>query len=120
APNVTVTIRGDLAQDASGHRVAIHALRIDGTLSFDTSGLSQNPNALRRLLVDTIVVAPASQSNPLGGTFQMGTMTRPIPAGVKAAVIFADNGPVSGPSNTDTALSKLWPAGDPFQFSRGL
>src|SRR5262249_37309866 len=115
SPNVTVTIRGDVAKDASGNRVAIHALRIDGTLAFDTSDLSQNANALRRLLVDTIVVTPANDSNPMGGTFQMGTMSRPIPAGVKADVIFADNGPVNDPSNTDTALSKLWPSGDPFE-----
>ena len=114
APDVTVTISGDVAQDAGSHRVAIHALRIDGTLAFDTSDLSRNANALRRLLVDTIVVAPPSASDPMGGTFQMGTMTSPIPAGVTAKVIFADNGPVSDPSNTDTALSKLWPAGDPY------
>jgi len=120
SPNVTVTISGDVAKDASGNRVAIHALRIDGTLAFDTSNPSSNPNALRRLLVDTIVVTMGTDSNPMGGTFQMGTMSSPIPAGVKAEVIFADNGAVSDPSNTDTALSKLWPSGDPYQFSRGL
>jgi hypothetical protein len=120
SPNVDVTISGDVSKDASGNRVAIHALRVDGTLAFDTSDLFQNAHALRRLLVDTIVVTPASASDPMGGTFQMGTMSSPIPAGVKADVIFADNGPVNAPSNTDSALSTLWPDGDPYQFSRGL
>src|SRR6516162_7767289 len=34
---VDVTISRDVSQDASGHRVAIHALRVDGMLSFDAS-----------------------------------------------------------------------------------
>src|SRR5262245_9832119 len=132
SPNVTVTIRGDVSQDSNGDRVAIHALRVDGTLAFGSPDPSGNPNNLRgadvsqsandlwRLLVDTIVVTAPSETNPAGGTFQMGTMEAPIPQGVKAEVIFADNGPVNAPENTDTALSTLWPAGDPFEFSRGL
>jgi hypothetical protein len=120
SPGVTVTISGDLAKDDGGNRVAIHALRVDGTLAFDTSGLSQNPNALRCLLVDTIIVSPPSTSDPTGGTFQMGTPTSPIPSGGQAEVIFADNGPVNAPANTDSALSTLWPDGDPYEFSRGL
>jgi hypothetical protein len=120
SPNVTVTISGDVAKDAAGNRVAIHALRVDGTLTFDASSLSTNPNPLRRLLVDTIVISPPSTSDPTGGTFQMGTMSSPIPQGVTAEVVFADNGPVNAPANTDSALSTLWPDGDPYQFSRGL
>jgi hypothetical protein len=102
---VTVTVSGDEALPG-GNRVTIHALRVDGTLSFD-------PTLNTRLLVDTIVVTPS-------GTFQMGMMGAPIQPGVKATVIFADNGSVEAPTNTDTALSKLWPAGDPFELSRGL
>src|SRR5262249_495214 len=120
SPNVTVTISSDLSKDSSGNRVAIHALRVDGTLAFDTSKLQKNKNALRRLLVDTIVVTAPSATNPAGGTFQMGTANAPIPAGVLASVVFADNGPVNAPANTDTALSKLWPSGDPFELSRQL
>jgi hypothetical protein len=119
-PNVTVTISSDLSKDSSGNRVAIHALRVDGTLAFDTSNLHKNKNALRKLLVDTIVVTAPSATNPAGGTFQMGTANSPIPAGVLASVVFADNGPVNAPANTDTALSTLWPSGDPYELSRQL
>jgi hypothetical protein len=120
SPNVTVTISSDLSKDSAGNRVAIHALRVDGTLAFDTSNVSKHNNALRRLLVDTIVVTAPSATNPAGGTFQMGTQNAPIPAGVLASVVFADNGPVNAPANTDTAQSTLWPAGDPYELSRGL
>lgn len=102
---LSVTIRRDEALPG-GNRVAVHALRVDGTLAFDAT-------VNTRLLVDTIVVTDT-------GTFQMGTMDTPIQPGVKSEVVFADNGAVNAPANTDTAKSTLWPAGDPYELSRGL
>jgi hypothetical protein len=114
---VDVTISRDVSQDASGHRVAIHALRVDGMLSFDASP----GNPLEKLLVDTIVITGPTVANPdQMGTIQIGTSTNPIPRGVTAEIFFADNGPINAPANTNSALSALWPDGDPYELSRGL
>ncbi len=89
----TITVDGDASKGAGGAKVALHTIRDDGTLNFNTHANTQ-------LLVDTIVVA-------VGGRFEMGTQASPIDPGVKAKLVFADSG--------DIDLS--W---DPLQFSRGM
>ena len=88
-----VTIDGDLSKGAGGGRVALHTIRDDGTLNFNTHVNTQ-------LLVDTVIVTAQ-------GRFEMGTAASPIDPNVKAKVVFADSG--------DIDLS--W---DPLQFSRGM
>jgi hypothetical protein len=83
---VTVTV---------GHidTVALHTIRVDGTLQFDST---KNTG----LLVDTIVVAP-------NASLTIGTATNPIANNVSATITFADTG----------AVDRTW---DPKFFSRGL
>jgi hypothetical protein len=112
---INVAISSDVSKDAGGQRVAIHALRVDGTLSFG------NSSPLEKLLVDTIVVTGPTVANPNQmGTIEIGTPSNPIPQGVTAQIVFADNGPINAPANTNSALSTLWPDGDPYELSRGL
>ena len=154
----TVTIAGDEAvsynTDGTAARRAVNLLRVDGTLQFDTSPADAAHPALRRLLVDTVVVAPpnvpmldASGSpvtdasgnsvylftnnnakNPLSadpndpahplnqGRLLIGTSDSPIPAGVKAEIVFADNGAVGNLDRTRPDVANP----DPFQLGRGL
>ncbi len=128
---VTITNDEAITTDASGiaARRAVHMLRVDGTLSFDTSTADATHPALRRLLVDTLIVSPMNTMNKdgtpfynnddsmSGGVFNMGTSDQArIPAGVKAVVVFADNGAVA---NTDlTKPDHNNP--DPYQLGRGL
>jgi hypothetical protein len=149
AAGTTVTITGDEALTPGGARNAIDMLRVDGTLAFDTSALAQNPNPLRRLLVDTIVVSPMNVQVPDGkggmtwqftgdeavnvaGAFQMGNDTTDamgnvtsvvrVPAGVRAVVAFADNGPVGDKNFTqeDHITPSPNQSSDPYQMGRGL
>ncbi len=120
---IDVAISSDVSKDASGSRVAIHALRVDGTLEFDPSRptFPIPTGTLAKLLVDTIVVTGPTVANPnQTGTIQIGTPANPIPFGSMAEIVFADNGPINAPANTNSALSTLWPDGDPYEFSRGL
>jgi hypothetical protein len=71
----------------------IATLRIDGTLSFNATRNTE-------LHVDTVVVASS-------GSFEMGTANEPIAPGVRARLVFTDNGPIDR-------------AKDPFGMSRGL
>ena len=71
----------------------IDTIRVDGTLSFDTTRNTE-------LRVDTLVVSSS-------GTFQMGTAEEPIAAGVRARLLFTSEG----------AIDRQW---DPFGISRGL
>jgi len=71
----------------------VATIRVDGTLSF-----SSTTNSL--LLVDTVVVSGT-------GTFEMGTASQPIQAGVTARLVFTNNGPID----------RNW---DPLGISRGL
>ncbi|MFO0789890.1 MAG: G8 domain-containing protein [Pirellulales bacterium] len=71
----------------------IATVRVDGTLSFNTTR-----NTL--IQVDTMVVSDS-------GTFQMGTQAAPIARGVTAKVLFTNNG----------AIDRTW---DPYGISRGL
>jgi hypothetical protein len=132
----TVAITADEAitknADGSIARRAVNMMRVDGTLSFDTSPLAQNSNALRRLLADTIVVSPANMMMPdgktplyqnddstMGGTFNMGSGANDrMPYGVKADVVFADNGPV-GASGLDPDAPQHGTS-DPYELGRGL
>lgn len=131
ANGTTVKITADEAikinTDQTVSRRAVKMLRVDGTLAFDTSNLGANPNALRRLLVDTIIVSPMNMmmgtammyqndSSMAGGSLQMGTATDPMPYGIKASVVFADNGPVF---QTDTSVPEHNPS-DPYELGRGL
>ena len=68
-------------------------IRVDGTLSFDTTHNTQ-------LQVDTLVVSDC-------GEFEMGTADAPIAAGVTARLLITDNG----------AIDRSW---DPYGISRGL
>lgn len=71
----------------------IATVRVDGTLSFNTSRNTE-------LKVDTVVVAGS-------GRFEMGTAATPIARGVTARLLITDNG----------AIDRTW---DPFGISRGL
>src|SRR6516165_10006954 len=131
----TVTITSDEAvKNVNGTAVrnAVKMMRVDGTLAFDTSPAPAGSTTpvLRRLLVDTIVVSPMNQTMPdgtmmfqnddsmMGGVFQMGTSQNPIPYGVKAVVVFADNGPV-GASGLDPNAPQHGTS-DPYELGRGL
>lgn len=83
---VTVTVDGQV-------EATIYALRIDGTLRFDSTVDTE-------LRVDTVVGSPSS-------TFEMGTPESPIDVGVTARLLVADTGPVD----------RDW---DPRFLSRGL
>ena len=71
----------------------IATIRVDGTLSFNATRNTE-------LRVDTIVIGSS-------GAFEMGTAAQPIAAGVRARLLFTDNGPID----------RAW---DPFAISRGL
>ena len=71
----------------------ISTIRVDGTLSFDTTVNTE-------LRVDTVIVSGT-------GGFEMGTAALPIAAGVTARLLITDNG----------AIDRTW---DPFGISRGL
>jgi Ca2+-binding RTX toxin-like protein len=68
-------------------------VRVDGTLAFSTTGNSE-------LRVDTVVVTGT-------GRFEMGTVAAPVPAHVKAKLLFTDDGPIDR-------------VADPFALGRGL
>jgi hypothetical protein len=84
--NVEVQVDGVIA-------TRLATIFVDGMLSFDSTRNTE-------LRVDTLLVSNT-------GTFQMGTEESPIAAGVKARLLFTDNGPI------DRTL-------DPFGISRGL
>jgi Ca2+-binding RTX toxin-like protein len=71
----------------------LSTVRLDGSLSFDTTRNTQ-------LQVDTMVVNDC-------GEFYMGTAAAPIARGVTARLLITDNGPID----------RTW---DPFGISRGL
>ena len=71
----------------------LSTVRVDGSLSFDTTHNTQ-------LQVDTMVVDDC-------GEFYMGTAAAPIASGVTARLLITDNG----------AINRTW---DPFGISRGL
>ncbi len=96
----TVTVDGDEAIDASGNRLALHTIRDDGVLTFNT-------HVNTELLVDTFIVSPQ-------GVLDIGTASDPVASNVTAQVVFAD-GTANDGSNRDIDLN--W---DPLQFSRGL
>lgn len=113
AAGTTVTVDGDESKNALGSRVALHTVRDDGTLRFDT-------NVNTTLLVDSMLVSD-------GGHFFMGGdpndpagAGRPIQVGVKAQVIFADGTDAldsTGAVINNRDINIMW---DPKQFSRGL
>ena len=68
-------------------------VRVDGTLSFDTTHNTQ-------LQVDTLITSDC-------GELEMGTASAPIAAGVTAKILITDNG----------AIDRVW---DPYGISRGI
>ena len=134
----TVTINSDVS---NGNQVAIHALRVDGTLRFNptlpsaATGQPVQGFMTEKLLVDTIIVESAwtrhssdgSTTAVPGGTLDIGdpgTLMRPavpVDPHIQVDIEFADDGPVNSVApaawSNYTTSNAAW---DPGQFSRGL